>query len=780
MDALTIMNNAPSGSQLLKALKDGDSDKVKLLEPKSAIIDPTNVLNYGGTRPKPNALPMHSLRNIAKTPAIAAIIKTRLNQVARFAKQPRFEGDIGFRIVTKDIEQKMSPADKKEARKLQNLLLTTGAVPNRIRKDNFDRFMRKITQDTLTLDQMCWENVPNIQGQLSEMWALDAATIELVVQEPTSEMFTLPVYRPVTKKGMTIEGEIAYVQRVNGQVIAEYTEDEMCFAVRNPSTDILVAPFGRSELEDLIEIITGILNGIRYNTSYFNHSSLPQGVLEIVGNYKDEHLESFKRMWKTMTSGAAGKWAVPVMALQEGSGFKWTPFKTSNRDMEFNQFLEFMFNIACAVYQIDPNEVGFKSWSSKSSGGLSQSDNTEVKIEQSQDKGFVPLMTFLGQTISSEVIDRYNDEFCLAWVGLDTDLEKLQWNRAKEELEAGTLLVNEYRASRDRESIKQDWAEEAPANATLIQVYTADKQAKAQADLQQQQGQMQGDQTKAQGDQQLQQLQAQHSNAKEMVQLQHGNAKELQGMQHGNAKELQGMQQKHDLTKQGKDQEFQGKESSMGRFHEDAVTDKQHGNAKEMAKLTFGQQKEMQKDSQKHDVGLTDRKHMQSRETSKDDQKHQVAMADHNHANAKDMADHSTHNAEGMADHNHRNAKDMFDHTNKQKGQANDRARQKKLQKSLSDIYLADNKMIERCAEEVHKAWMKTAGTSDNPDMGPYNKLHEAVKETDRATVRAVIEELVKQGVIPDEDRLTKALATAEFASSNEGTIITVNPWDTY
>lgn len=507
-EILDIYSRVPSPGELIKSMNEAQSDYIP---PKSAIIDPlTNAGSYGGTRDKPTAIPYRTLRRMAQVPAISAIINTRLNQVARFAKRPRYMGDTGFKIALKDKEQKMTDKQKKRAKEIEEFFLKTGWERNKVRKDNFNTFLRKITRDSLTLDILAYEKVGTLGAKLTgkddvaEIWAVDGSTIELVLNNPLGEGtgYDLPVYKPVTKTGMKNRGDLAYVQRVNGTITAEYTEDELAFAVRNPRTDLDYVDFGLSELETLMEIVTGIVNGTRYNTSYFSHSSLPQGVLEIVGKYKDEHLQSFKRHWKTITDGASGKWSVPVMGLEDGQGFKFTPFKNSNKDMEFNEFLEFLFNMACAVYQIDPNEVGFKSWSSGT--GMTQSDNTQAKIDSSQDKGFIPLMDFLANNFNSEIVELLDEDFVFEWVGLSDEDEDKKLERTKQELESGVKTVAMVWAENDvdvDDLLKENggklpsWAY-APANPQLIQVFMNQVQSEQQAEQAQQQ-QAQGEQDRA-------------------------------------------------------------------------------------------------------------------------------------------------------------------------------------------------------------------------------------------------------------------------------------------
>jgi hypothetical protein len=719
-DVLELWNSAPKPDELTKAMQDGTHSDIIL--PKGAVIDPLNAAYFGGTRGKPTAIPYTTLRRMAQIPAIAAVINTRLNQVANHAKRPKFSGDKGFKIALKDRDAKMTDAQRKRAKEIEDFFLKTGWEKNKVRKDNFNQFLRKITRDTLTLDVMTFEKVSKVGGalkgkmDLAELWALDGATIELVLNNPIGEGsdFQIPVYRPETKSGIRNIGDIAYVQKVNGTTVAEFTEDELAFAIRNPRTDLEYTDFGMSELETLIEIVTGIVNGIKYNTSYFSSSNLPQGVLSIVGKYKDEHLKAFQRHWKTLTEGAAGKWAVPVMASEDGQGFNWTPFKSSNRDMEFNQFLEFLFNISCAVYQIDPNEVGFKSWTSQS-GSMSQSDNTAEKNDMSKDKGFVPLMTFLSDTFNSEVVDLIDDEFEFQWIGVDEEDEDKKLERIKNEIDSGikvpAMVWKELDA--DVEELKAqnggklpDWAY-APANAQLIQVYTAGMQAQQQQAQMEQQGQMQ--QQQQQGDQQHQMAMADDQHKKQMEimdkQHQHGieqnqlqqkaqqqgelkkqgndfeHQKEMAQLQHSQQKELSKDDQKHQMTMQEK--QAQQAEKQQGN---------DHNHQKEMADVQGKQAEKQQGNDQKHQKEMASMQQLHDRNKQSNDQKHQVSMADHQHKLGEKAKEGDRKHADTTSKASHKNNMEAkkADHAHQKeiaKLTAEQKAKKEKLKKSIENEF---------------------------------------------------------------------------------------------
>lgn len=508
-------------NDILGVVKNENSNVVKfpttaknLIEPKTAFIDPTNVMNFMGAKAKPSQISFAVLRNMAiRAKPIAAIINTRLNQVGRFARRPSYDGDTGFQIVLKDVDREPSKADIKRAKEIEEAILHTGFVPNRKRKDNFNMFLRKIVRDSLVLDAMVFENVYSRKGDLVEWWGVDSATIEMVIDaaipninSDVMDYFKTTVYQPVTKRGKIDDGELAYIQRIHGEVVAEYTEEELAYAIRNPRTDVAINLFGLSELEILVETITNILNAENYNSGYFSENNLPQGILEIVGKYEDEHLEAFKRAWEALISGSVGKWKVPIMALEEGQGLKFHPFKKDNKEMEYSKWLEFLTSIACAVYQIDPAEIGLKPWSGSRSGGMVNSDAEATRIDHSKDKGFFPLMQFLGDTFNFEIIDRIDPNFQFEWVGLNEDDTALKEKQREGRLTSGFSTVDEERQNEDKPTIthmlmEQGVPEEeakilgswglAPANATLMQAYTASVGQIQQAKMMEEQKQQQ-------------------------------------------------------------------------------------------------------------------------------------------------------------------------------------------------------------------------------------------------------------------------------------------------
>ena len=514
-----IIHSSPTGREMINLSHNTNKNNKKVpANPRSFFIDPLNMQGYMGSMTKPTNLTYSVLRTMStKAEPIAAIINTRLNQIARFTHRPKYDGDTGFKVTLKDKDKKMSEAAQKRAIEIEEAILRTGFETNPMRKDNFNQFCRKVIRDSLTIDALTFENVYNHKGELVEWWAVDGATIEVVAdmampqQEEQQKQGLLPMhqlepYVPQTEAGQEREGQIAYVQRLFGQIVAEYLEEELAYGIRNPRTDIQFALFGLSELEILIDTVTHILNAEAYNGAYFTNNNIPQGVLEIVGKYEDEHLEAFKRHWDSMLTGAINKWRVPIMALEEGQGLKFTPFrKETSKDMEYHKWLEFLTNIACAIYQIDPSEIGFKAWSGSGGQGMN-SEAEKSRLDYSQDKGLFPLMQFVEDTVNTEIIDRIDPEFKFSWVGLNEEDEELRNKQRGERLSSGFTTVDEERINDDKPTVKEELLEagvdeklaedlalwgKAPANSALIQVFMNSLQKQQQEEMMEQQMAMQ-------------------------------------------------------------------------------------------------------------------------------------------------------------------------------------------------------------------------------------------------------------------------------------------------
>jgi hypothetical protein len=250
--------------------------------------------------------------------------------------------------------------------------------------------------------------------------------------------------------------EVKYVQVIDGTVKSWFTANELAFGVRNPRTSIYLQPYGFSELEQLITQITSHLYAEEYNMRYFSQGGTTKGIINLKqdpnGVMNTEQLESFKRQWRSQVSGITGAWKTPV--LQVPNGIEYINVAQSNRDMEFSQWMNYLVNICCAVYQIDPAEINFSNnggVNSNGGSGLFENSN-ESKLKNSKDKGLRPLLRFYESLVNKYIVSRFSDELTFAFVGIDEKSEDEKVELSTKEVKS-FKTIDEVRAEYNLEPL---------------------------------------------------------------------------------------------------------------------------------------------------------------------------------------------------------------------------------------------------------------------------------------------------------------------------------------
>ena len=368
---------------------------------------------------KPTSLSYNILYQMSvKNSVVAAVLNTRINQISTFTKPSRFSTDgIGFQIKLRDPLAVPTDEQQDMFRALETFLENCGYNRDNSR-DDFDTFIRKIVRDSLTYDQLCFEIVPDRRGRPAEILAVDASTIRAASENYNGETFWGNAPKNSSEP-------IKWVQVVDGSVVSWFTANELAFGVRNPRSNINMQPYGFSELEMLIQQITSHLYAEEYNAKYFSQGGTTKGIINIksdpngIGN--KEQLESFKRQWRAQVNGMTGAWKTPV--LQVPDGIEYISVNQSNRDMEYSQWVNYLINIVCAVFLIDPAEVNF----SNNGGAAAQSSvfetSQEQKLKHSRDKGLKPLLRFIEAIINKHVISRFSQDYVFCFTGLDEKSE---------------------------------------------------------------------------------------------------------------------------------------------------------------------------------------------------------------------------------------------------------------------------------------------------------------------------------------------------------------------
>lgn len=111
---------------------------------------------------------------------------------------------------------------------------------------------------------------------------------------------------------------------------------------------------------------------------------------------------------------------IPVF---EGIDLEWTDLQVSNRDMEFNAWMEFLLVVFCSVYRIDPSELGFHF---KGQADAFGQKGEKERLQHSKEKGLKPLLGFLQKLINKYIVSEIDEEFEFAFTGVDIEDEQAQ------------------------------------------------------------------------------------------------------------------------------------------------------------------------------------------------------------------------------------------------------------------------------------------------------------------------------------------------------------------
>lgn len=462
-----------SPNDILKAQKVlQDIEKRVPSEKKSYILDPLDFNSSFGYKDKPFMMSYNTLKNMSKAPIINAIIKTRKNQIADFAEPQADKYSTGFIIRRKprageDRNKKQSLQELRRIDEITQIVLNCGRG-NSWEGDDFETFIRKISEDSLTWDQLTFEVVRDKKGDVYEWFATDASTYRIADSYNDDEYDVHA--RP------EVQGYYpSYVQIYNNEIKSEFYPWELCFGVRNPSTSIYNVGYGVSELEELVTTVTSMLWADEYNRKFFSQGSAPKGLLKVKGQVNEKQLSAFRQEWTSMIQGVNNSWKTPIV----DGDIDWVDLHVNSKDMEYTAWVEFLIKIACAVYNIDPNEIGFSINSSSGSNPMFEGKN-EQRVKHSKDKGLYPFLKFLQRKLNKYIINQIDPDYELLFVGLNglTIQEELDMEIKK--------LQNFQTLNETRQKFGQNDLE--GGDIVLNPVYTQNKMMSEQKELMKQQG----------------------------------------------------------------------------------------------------------------------------------------------------------------------------------------------------------------------------------------------------------------------------------------------------
>lgn len=447
---------------------------------QSVFFDPNDLAGNGkGFKDSKGVLSFSTLRRMGDIYIIRAIVNTRIEQVQNFLHFSEDEQKEGYTIRRKkslfkeEKEDELSNEDKRKIENIVKFLENGGWNEKWDNLDSFQEFVRKITFDSLTLDQLAFEVVRSRDWELKKFRAIDASLIRFLdtVDPRQREAFEGYRFKGYLPRYCMVWDDMIIRNPMTKEPILYYPW-ELGFGIRNKTSNIHKNGYGTSELETLVEIITWILWGMSYNGLFFKQGSQPKGFINVKNaNISSSTLNEFRQAWMQTMRGVENSHRVPVI---NGIDLEWIDLQKGNRDMEFNDWLKFLVIMSCSVYRIDPTELGFQF---KDQTQIFGQDGQKARLQHSREKGLKPILVFLENVITKYIVSELDEDFEFSFTGIEVEDEEAQVKLDAEKLEKGMVAMQDMFQKYSGRPLD-------PENDIIInQVYQTAKQAEQQQQM---------------------------------------------------------------------------------------------------------------------------------------------------------------------------------------------------------------------------------------------------------------------------------------------------------
>jgi hypothetical protein len=416
------------------------------------------------------------LTRMSRVPFVSAVLGTRISQIAAFCRAQESDRQVGWRIRMRDKERSGNKSHKKRIQEITDLVSQCGHVG--VHDDPFwtvDRFLRMIWRDSLSYDQATWENVRTRGGELVGWVPVDATTMRRAKITEAERL-----------KGRRT-GEVGYhfAQVVADRIVATFDQSELVFGIRRPRTSIYANGYGFPELEELIGVVTNLIDAQVYNANNFRHGTHTSGVLAVVSAMEPATWRNFKRDFYSMLSGAynAKKTALLQLDPEAKEDIKSINMSQNNREMEYGQWISWLLRIVCAIYLMDPAELGYQYGNEGQTSSLSSSGPAE-RIIASRERGLLPQLRQFETWINRgtlHLLPHGGEDYVFEFTGFQAQSEK---DRLSDLISRGKcfLSLNEIRALEDKDDLEVDYSDPAtwPLDATFHQTANQLRQEQAE------------------------------------------------------------------------------------------------------------------------------------------------------------------------------------------------------------------------------------------------------------------------------------------------------------
>lgn len=477
--------------------------RLSLSVPSGVKYDQLNNISYNNVVYQRDKIPDRILKMVERrNPVVAAGITLRIQQALEYSNISHDKDVPGWEFVPRDEKQQMTPKMEKQKLFLE-YLLEKGHSSDYTSFDGVDEpsyFRERITQyvrDRITIDKVCWEIERDLKGRAIALWTLDGATVFPVLPGGfwgSCSMITAGMGGGYTELAEKIRQarltnvppveKIAFVQELlygmsGGGIAAAFTNKDMIYDISNDLNDVRYYKQGFSVIEKANIAITAFINSLSYNSNGLSRGAIPKVAISMgkESGYTEEQLEDLQDEWMANFEGVDSQWNIPLL----NGDAKVLNLLPSNRDMEYQSYLEFTGALTFACMGIDPTECGLRF----NQATQIMSENSDGKQKFSKNRGLAEMLTSFAYT-TNRFLELSGYDFAKDWDfrfnGLSFEDKGFEADLREKAIRTDTT-INESRIKRGDKPIKYG---DIIANPQFIQ-YIMNKEQ------QEQQGQDQSD-----------------------------------------------------------------------------------------------------------------------------------------------------------------------------------------------------------------------------------------------------------------------------------------------
>lgn len=250
------------------------------------------------------------------------------------------------------------------------------------------------------------------------------------------------------------ERPVAWVQRVDGQDINFFTEDDLVLWNYQSQALFDLNGYPLAPIELAVYMVYVHQQTLTYLRNQFVKGMASKGMIVLESTspsaqLSEDDVEDFRQQFHNFVTRTDNSSVTPVIAGPIKANF--IPLNQSPRDLEFLHLEEHIVRALCSSFQISPFEMGYGHLGLSGQGGLTQAGK-QIEIIYGEETGLRMLLDVIYDGLNSIVFDHFSEgkeTFSIGYTGVGEDTRDQVTSRNVNELNT-TATMNSLWADSDR------------------------------------------------------------------------------------------------------------------------------------------------------------------------------------------------------------------------------------------------------------------------------------------------------------------------------------------